>query len=98
MVTIAVPGPSCPDQGRYSLPKNSETVQQSGVIPPGRAPWLLGDESVPASALGDAIRRLSVLVKVADTVTPRLSLDQQLPRLIELILEALDAERDAFSA
>jgi hypothetical protein len=39
-----------------------------------------------------------VLVEVADTVTPRLSLDQQLPRLIELILEALDAERDAFSA
>jgi hypothetical protein len=34
-----------------------------------------------------------VLVEVADTVTQRLSLDHQLPRLIELIVEALDAER-----
>ena len=41
----------------------------------------------------DAIRRLSVLVQVADTVTQKLSLDHQLPRLIELIAEALDAER-----
>ena len=40
-----------------------------------------------------AIWRLSVLVRVADIVTQRLSLDHQLPRLIELILEALDAER-----
>ena len=54
---------------------------------------LLGSESVPAAALGDAVRRLSVLVEVADTVTQRLSLDHQLPRLIELIVEALDAER-----
>jgi len=41
----------------------------------------------------DGIRRLSVLVEVADTVTQKLSLDHQLPRLIELITEALDAER-----
>ena len=34
-----------------------------------------------------------MLVRVADIVTQRLSLDHQLPRLIELILEALDAER-----
>jgi adenylate cyclase len=38
-------------------------------------------------------RRLRVLVEVADTVTQELALDRQLPRLIELIAEALDAER-----
>ena len=54
---------------------------------------MLGGESVPAAAASDAIRRLSVLVEVADTVTQRLSLDHQLPRLIDLIVEALDAER-----
>lgn len=43
--------------------------------------------------LHDEIRRLRVLVEVADTVTQRLSLDHQLPRLIGLITEALDAER-----
>ena len=46
-----------------------------------------------ASQLLDEIRRLSVLTEVADTVTQDLSLDHQLPRLIELITDALDAER-----
>src|SRR5262249_15597828 len=46
-----------------------------------------------ANGLNEAVRRLSVLVEVADTVTQRLSLDHQLPRLIELVVEALDAER-----
>jgi adenylate cyclase len=41
----------------------------------------------------DEVRRLRVLVEVADTVTQDLSLDRQLPRLIDLITEALDAER-----
>jgi adenylate cyclase len=41
----------------------------------------------------DEIRRLRVLAEVADTVTQELALDRQLPRLIDLILEALDAER-----
>jgi adenylate cyclase len=40
-----------------------------------------------------AIRCLLLLVEVADTVTRQLSLDHQLPRLIELIVTALDAER-----
>jgi len=77
------------------LPKSSEIVQQSGLDPATSRTLaaLLGSESVPAAALGDAVRRLSVLVEVADTVTQRLSLDHQLPRLIELIVEALDAER-----
>jgi adenylate cyclase len=77
------------------LPKSSETVQQSGLDPATSRTLaaLLGGESVSATALGDAIRRLSVLVEVADTVNQRLSLDHQLPRLIELIAEALDAER-----
>jgi len=81
--------------GRCSLPKSSEPVQQSGLDPATSRTLaaLLGSESVPATALGDAVRRLSVLVEVADTVTQRLSLDHQLPRLIGLIVEALDAER-----
>jgi adenylate cyclase len=77
------------------LPKSAEPVHQSGLDPAtSRAlAALLGSESVPTAAAGDAIRRLSVLVEVADTVTQRLSLDHQLPRLINLIVEALDAER-----
>jgi adenylate cyclase len=77
------------------LPKSAEPVHQSGLDPAtSRAlAALLGSESVPTTAAGDAIRRLSVLVEVADTVTQRLSLDHQLPRLINLIVEALDAER-----
>src|SRR5260370_5996562 len=54
---------------------------------------LLGAEPAPTDGPDDAIRRLSVLVEVADTVTQKLALDHQLPRLIELIVEALDAER-----
>jgi adenylate cyclase len=77
------------------LPKSAEPIHQSGLDPATSRTLaaLLGSESVPTAAAGDAIRRLSVLVEVADTVTQRLSLDHQLPRLIELIAEALDAER-----
>ena len=77
------------------MSKSSETVQQSGLDPATSRTLaaLVGGELVPAAAAGDAIRRLSVLVEVADTVTQRLSLDHQLPRLIDLIIEALDAER-----
>ncbi|HKS89207.1 MAG TPA: GAF domain-containing protein [Stellaceae bacterium] len=39
------------------------------------------------------MRRLRLLAEVADTVTQHLSLDHQLPRLIDLITEALAAER-----
>src|SRR5262245_38094792 len=95
MVTIAVCGASCPDQGRCSLRKRSETLRESGLDPVTSRTLaaLLGSESVPAAALGDTVRRLLVLVEVADTVTQQLSLDHQLPRLIELIVEAMDAER-----
>jgi adenylate cyclase len=77
------------------LAKRSETGRQAGLDPATSRTLaaLLGSESVPAAALGDAVRRLSVLVEVADTVTQRLSLDHQLPRLIDLIVEAPDAER-----
>ena len=94
MVTIAVRA-SCPGQGRCSLPKSPEPVQQSGLDPATSRMLdaLLGDDSLPAAAAGDAIRRLLVLLEVADTVTRRLSLDHQLPRLIELIVEVLDADR-----
>src|SRR5215472_19321812 len=69
-----------PDRGRSSLAKRSETDRQSGLDPATSRTLaaLLGSESVPAAALGDAVRRLSVLVEVADTVTQRLSLDHQL--------------------
>jgi adenylate cyclase len=43
--------------------------------------------------LVDGIRQLSVLIQVSEIVTRSFSLDYQLPRLIELIAEALDAER-----
>ena len=49
----------------------------------------------PAEKLIDEVRRLRVLAEVADTVTRDLSLDRQLPRLIDLISEALDADRAA---
>src|SRR5438034_4263148 len=55
------------------------------------APWAGGPP--PADHLIDEIRRLRVLAEVADTVTDTLSLDRQLPRLIDLITKALDAER-----
>ncbi len=48
-----------------------------------------------AKQLIDEVRRLRVLAEVANTVTQDLSLDRQLPRLIDLITEALDAERAA---
>jgi adenylate cyclase len=47
----------------------------------------------PPQAVTGELRRLRVLAEVADTVTRDLSLDRQLPRLIDLITEALDAER-----
>jgi adenylate cyclase len=56
-------------------------------------------DTVSADLTGETliaeVRRLRVLVAVADTVTQALSLDRQLPRLIDLISEALDAERAA---
>ena len=73
------------------MPKSSEPGRQPGLDPATSRTLaaLLGNESVPAAALGDAVRRLSVLVEVGETVTQRLSLDHQLPRLIDLIVEAL---------
>ena len=53
-----------------------------------------GDRAV-VDGSDNAIRCLLLLVEVADTVTRQLSLDHQLPRLIELIVAALDAERAA---
>lgn len=62
---------------------------------------ILADTTGDASAafgscdprLRDALGRLLLLAEVADTVTRKLSLDDQLPRLIDLITDALDAER-----
>src|SRR5438876_12179931 len=73
----------------------SETLQPASSGPAVLQTLIavFGGESTPIDGLSDAIRRLSVLVEVADTVTQKLSLDHQLPRLIELIVEALDAER-----
>jgi adenylate cyclase len=77
----------------------SEMLQQIFAKLPGSpesaslAAVLGGCDSALADPSSGAIWRLSVLVEVADTVTQRLSLDYQLPRLIELITEALDAER-----
>src|SRR5437763_1607871 len=43
----------------------------------------------------DEVRRLRVLAEVADSVTQHLSLDHQLPRLINLIADAFGADRAA---
>src|SRR5205809_3283959 len=73
----------------------SETLQRasSGPLVPQILAAIFGGQPALADGLSEAIRRLSMLVEVADTVTQRLSLDHQLPRLIELIVEAFDAER-----
>ncbi len=52
-----------------------------------------GGDTAVLDGRDQAVRRLMLLVEVADTVTCQLSLDHQLPRLIELIVAALDAER-----
>lgn len=51
------------------------------------------DHQLVNEKLLEEVRRLRVLAEVADTVTQQLSLDHQLPRLIDLITDALDAER-----
>src|SRR5436190_16807503 len=53
------------------------------------------ERSEAFARLRDEVRRLRVLAEVADTVTQRLSLDHQLPRLIDLMVEAFDADRAA---
>src|SRR5262249_11885011 len=80
---------------RCSLAKRAEPGRQSGLDPATSRilAAVLGSESMPAPAAGDAIRRLSVLGEGADTVTQRVALDHPLPRLIELIAEALAADR-----
>ena len=52
-----------------------------------------GDRTAVLDGSGEATRCLLLLLKVAQTVTDELSLDHQLPRLIELIVAGLDAER-----
>jgi len=64
----------------------SVTAEPTAGVPQTGAPGF-------SEPLSDEVRRLRVLVEVADTVTRQLSLDHQLPRLIDLITEALDAER-----
>jgi len=64
-----------------------------GITAESLAAALEGGNAELAAQLLAEIRRLSVLNEVADTVTRDLSLDRQLPRLIELITEALGAER-----
>ena len=56
---------------------------------------LPGEAAAAPATLLEEIKRLRVLAEVADTVTQSLSLDHQLPRLIDLITEALEAERAA---
>jgi adenylate cyclase len=60
--------------------------------PPAERP---STNDLSVTKLIDEVRRLRLLAEVADTVTHELSLDRQLPRLIDLITEALDADRAA---
>jgi adenylate cyclase len=66
------------------------TAEVEAGAPHADAP---SDNDAVARQLLDEVRRLRVLAEVADTVTQQLSLDHQLPRLIDLITDALDAER-----
>jgi adenylate cyclase len=69
-------------------------ASETGIANARTLAGLLGDgEPISPDGLGGEIRRLWVLAEVADTVAHKLSLDHQLPRLIELIAEALDSER-----
>ena len=52
-----------------------------------------GDDTAVFDRSAETTRCLLLLVKVARTVTHELSLDHQLPQLIELIVAGLDAER-----
>jgi adenylate cyclase len=54
---------------------------------------LRGGDATVVERVIDSLRRLSLLTAVSDTVTEHLSLDHQLPRMIELITRAFDAER-----
>ncbi len=80
------------------MPAMPPTIERiSPEITDPESPGLLA-EAPPGGPLLDAqlideVRRLRILAEVADTVTHALSLDHQLPRLIDLITEALDAER-----
>src|SRR6516225_6237727 len=73
---------------RERIPELPASAELENLIP------MVGS---PNPALGnsvdDPIRHLSILVRVAEVVTRSLSLDHQLPQLIELIAKALDAER-----
>src|SRR5437879_6528324 len=69
-------------------PESTDTVNPELVAEPPPS----GDP-LSVAQLIDEVRRLRVLAEVADTVTHALSLDRQLPRLIDLITEALRAER-----
>ena len=52
-----------------------------------------GDDTAIFDGSAEATRCLLLLLRVAQTVTDELSLDHQLPQLIELIAAGLDAER-----
>jgi adenylate cyclase len=54
---------------------------------------LRGGDAGLADRLVESLRRLSVLADVSNTVTEELSLDHQLPRMIELITHVFGAER-----
>jgi len=54
---------------------------------------LAGGDRTVVDGSDEAVRCLLLLVEVADAVNQQLSLDHQLPRLIELIVAALGAER-----
>jgi len=51
------------------------------------------ERSVPAAKMGDLLRRVSALLDVQNQVSDIRSLDAMLTRLVEIITNALDAER-----
>jgi hypothetical protein len=72
------------------LPRNLLEPEEAAAatLPATASP---ADDARLTQQLLNEVRRLRVIAEVADTVTRDLSLDHQLPRLIDLIIEALDA-------
>ena len=91
-------------EGAFHAPKRRPGPQRDESQRPRRTVSDPGTTAALLAALGcgdtaafdgsaEAARCLLLLVRVAHTITRELSLDHQLPQLIELIVAGLDAER-----
>src|SRR5258708_17508335 len=95
-VTFETMAPALVDNGGAKPEGAAHTLSRDAISRGADHPGDLRPAETPRDAptiSGDEVRRLTVLAKVAETVTADFSLDHQLPHLIQLIADALDAER-----